>query len=342
MIFISFNNRNDNCGDRLIYEKLRAELNKHVKTLPYKSTPLGYKEEALRFRQIFLIALKKRIFSGKISIIFDSPGARFKPKILQKKSHLKKFKKMMERTAWGIIGGKYMVTGISVDETVLIENYTHYHSIGVRDSFSLNFLKDKNLPANYCPDMSFLQKPSMQMQFKKSALLSFRSKLPDNDYDKNMQVDLETSITNVIRVLRDKGFQATFFSQVSEDNEFNSRLAKLHNCEYIEHDPTDTSIKSIYEQYGVTVSNRLHVLLPAAYSGSLPFGLVSNEQKKILSLFETVGLDEYISGIENSELFEKIFLNKIKDFETEKLKIFNLFSIQYKDCRNFIASMVKD
>ena len=53
--------------------------------------------------------------------------------------------------------------------------------------------------------------------------------------------------------------------------------------------PVDFNYGEFLMDYGIVLSNRLHVLLPAMSEGLLPIVLISKQHTKLRSLFETNG-----------------------------------------------------
>jgi polysaccharide pyruvyl transferase WcaK-like protein len=187
--------------------------------------------------------------------------------------------------------------------------------------------------------MSLLCSPQKRSEFKSTALLSFRKELPDNDYDVALKSELEKNIEIIVNELEQQGIKPTFFSQVTEDNDFNLDLANRYNCSFIEHDPSDINLETVFNNYGVAISNRLHVLLPAASSGCHPIALVSNNHRKIIDLFQTIGIADCVLLDSNIERCTNIIQSIKHDFDNLSTKLYLALLEQHTACQAFIKKM---
>jgi len=301
MILISFNSRDDNLGDKLIFSCLLEELNKHDEVYIFGSSPNDFENGPLRLRQAFAKALAFRLKGSEV-LVFDSPGARFRPKMVLKPKVSRKIKDKITDMVWSLIGVKFHVVGISMDERTGVDPYRRmrrYSSIGVRDKKSLELLSGVVNCVNLVPDMAFLRSPSMKELFDSRIAVSLRQETPDNQYDSTYRSALEQALNLVLHFFTDEKWSVRFFSNVIEDRQFNSELSnkfsRMHgDIEYIDEMAVDLDYQRFFGGYSVVLSNRLHVLIPAMSAGLLPIALVSRSHSKIIDLFYSYGLEQFL------------------------------------------------
>lgn len=315
MILISFNSRDDNLGDKLIFSCLYSELQRHDKVFIFGSSPAGSKRRALRLREAFAKAFLYRTKGDRV-FVFHSPGARFLPKHAMNPKFSKRVKDKITVAIWSLLGAKFHVVGISTDKRYVAERYgrlMRYNTIGVRDKESLDVLNRVVDSASLVPDMAFLRLPSKRAKFETKVIVSLRQETPDDQYDANYKPALESSLTSVFVPFFNNQWSVSFFANVIEDQSFNNALAlrfsKIQShVNYIERMPIDLDYGTFFAGYGVVVSNRLHVLIPAMSEGLLPVALVSRTHSKIISLFCSYGLSQFLvyTDESNDNIQEKI------------------------------------
>jgi len=301
MILITFNSRDDNLGDKLIFSCLYSELQRYDEVFIFGSSPLGSRQKALRLREAFAKAFVHRTKGHRI-FVFHSPGARFLPKNAMNPKLAKRAKDKITLLIWWLLGAKFHVVGISADERYVVKRYKlfeRYKTIGVRDKESLSLLSRIVNSATLVPDMAFLRLPSKRAVFDTKVIVSLRQETPDDQYNVNYKPALEFSLNSVLLPFFNKQQSVSFFANVMEDQSFNSALAldfskTQRHVNYVEIMPIGLDYNAFFEGYGVVVSNRLHVLIPAMSAGLLPVALVSKAHSKIISLFCSYGLDRFL------------------------------------------------
>lgn len=301
MILITFNNRNDNLGDKLIFSCLYAELQLHDEVYVFGNSPNGFEQKALRLREAFVKAFIAKLKGHKV-FVFHPPGARFLPKNTVNSRLSKRLKDKAIFFIWSLIGAKLHVVGISIDERSGAERYKRfkrYETIGVRDKRSVELLSEVVKSVNLTPDMAFLRLPLKKTTFETKVFVSLRQETPDDRYDSNYKPALETSLNSALTPFFDKQWHIGFFANVIEDQLFNLTLSRdfsrTYSCvDYVNDMPIDLNYTKFFEGYGAVVSNRLHVLIPAMSEGLLPIALVSKAHSKIINLFSSYGLDQFI------------------------------------------------
>ncbi len=301
MILISFNSRNDNLGDKLIFSCLYAELELHDEVYVFGNSPDGFKQKALRLREAFVKAFLARVKGHKV-FVFHSPGARFLPKNTVNPKLVKRLKDKAIFFIWSLIGAKLHVVGISIDERSGVERYKRfkrYETIGVRDKRSVDLLSEVVKSVNLTPDMAFLRLPLKRTTLEAKVFVSLRQETPDDRYDSKYKPALEASLSSALTPFFDKQWNISFFSNVIEDQPFNLSLSRDFSStnnyvDYVNDMPVDLNYTKFFDGYGAVVSNRLHVLIPAMTEGLLPVALVSKAHSKIINLFSSYGLDRFL------------------------------------------------
>jgi hypothetical protein len=338
---MKFNDRHDNYGDQLIFKCLFDELSKYQPVHFYMSAPRFAETEALRFRKAFTSALTKRLFHGERSIILDSPGARFKPKYIPIVTLEKRLKKYTITMLWKLIGAEFRVTGISLDRSAVFKNYQHYSRIGVRDRASIDLLKENGIKSDFCPDLSLLRNPVRREKLVKSVIMSFRSETPDNRYATDHRTEVSQTIQKAASVLAHKNYHFSFYSQVLEDNDFNSDFSNIFGVGYLPNSIVNFDYEDYFADFGIVISNRLHVLLPAMSCGIIPIALIARGHTKIKSLFIAQGWGEYI--IYTDEVFKlSDMLSKIEnDFNNHRLSLYNSLVASQRDAQNHIKLLTE-
>ncbi len=297
MILIKFNGRDDNIGDRLIFSCLYAELRRYDDVYVFGSSPKGFGQNALRFREAFAKAVVCK-FRGRGTFVFHPPGARFLPKEPKKPKLKERFKDKLILLIWSLVGAKLHITGISLGEKFDADHYKRFETIGVRDKRSAELLSRIVKNVKLCPDMAFLRMPAHKKSVDDKVFVSLREETPDNSYDSDYYSALKVALKSVLTPFFSEGRSVRFFSNVIEDRKFNIDLSKMYssinNVDYVEKMPADFDYKSFFEGYGAVVSNRLHVLIPAMSEGLLPVALVSRTHSKIINLFCSYGFDQFL------------------------------------------------
>ena len=311
MILLKFNDRDDNYGDQLIFQCLENELRKYETVRFYSNAPSQREIAPLRFREAYVLALKARLFRSEQTLIFDPPGARFIRSELPDESLRKRAKDTLVTRLWKLLGARFMTTGISVDPSIEISDFSQYRIVGVRDNQSLDVLHKKGINVSYCPDMACLREPEIRHHFEGNCyLVSLRSNTPDirdgSSFAKQVIGQLEALFCD-----NDTTSDLLLYSQVLEDDEFNNGLrlsfSKNNRSASFESNPPENfDYKSLFENTDIVISNRLHILLPALTEGLLAVALVSKKHLKIINFFKTHGWEHLIIYIEDENLVPRI------------------------------------
>ncbi len=329
MILMKFNGRHDNLGDRLIFSCLYNELKQYDEVYFFGTEQSEFIESPLRFRQAYFKAIMS-FFRGSKTIVFHPPGARFLPRKVVAKSKAERLKDRIMLLAWSLVRVELHITGISLGQKFDSQHYRRFKSIGVRDRESQHWLSQAGVQSNLCPDMAFLRLPRAPNRDGRQVMVSLRRETPDDFYDSAYSALLKKGLSAVLDAFAGREEKATFFSNVNEDREFNIELvAELTASEmalvYLEDCPQDLDYSRFFKNTGVVISNRLHVLLPAMSEGLLPIALVSRKHYKIVNLFCSFGLDEFLIYVEECEsIKEKVIKlldnqNQLRNENYEKL-----------------------
>lgn len=337
MIYMTFNNRNDNIGDLLIFMLLEKEIRKHRDTCYLMCAPKYATDKPLRFREAFIKSMKYRIKKKERTILIDSPGARFKPRNSLNKSK----KKILIEFLWRTIGAKTSVIGISIDSKPEAKDYKHYSKIGVRDKSSYSKISLISENAFFCPDMALLLEPSLKILPTKKAILSFRESTPDNNYTKGYGTELRKKLSIIMEELRNKSIDCAFFSQVDEDYNFNKDLAKTFQCEFISSSIDNFNFSEFYSEYQMVISNRLHVLLPGMSSGLSPVPLISRDHTKIKNLFESYGWGELIEFFEEESSINKLIQRMSCDKNDIRKDLYDQLLKKKREIEDSIKEFIK-
>ena len=303
MIFIRFNGRNDNIGDRLIFTLLYNELILYDRVFIFGSAPFEIDDRPLRIREALFKAFINKV-KGNKTLLFYPPGAHVVFRAEQHKTRFRLLKDKVILSLWMLSQTKIHVVGISVGEDFKQNNYKHFSSIGVRDLSSFDLLSRVSGVVKTCPDMAFLRMPK-EPKSSKNIIVSFRKATPDDGYSSRYGELLSEKVAVLISAFSNIDRKISFFSNVLEDKDFNLSLIqdnKSTNSDlaYIDELPINFDYEKFLSEYGVVVSNRLHVLLPAMSEGLLPIAVVSRNHHKIIDLFSSYGFEDFLVFVESS------------------------------------------
>lgn len=338
MIFITFNNRNDNFGDQLIFSLLYRELSGIQPIHILNNRPAILKNEPiLRLRKALKLAMIAK-FSGERVFLLDPPCARLAPRF-SKKSFIEIIKMGVINSLWRVVGAEYCVVGISVATDLPKNTFNGYKLIGLRDKNSLKQISRLHRHASYCPDMACL------MDVKRKAyrqngriIMSFRRDVPEEQLsDSSDKVlasidELINTETNLIDI-----DDVSFYAQVNEDIEYNRQLgiSLLHRDDLIISDAVEeTYYASLFDDCRLVISNRLHVILPAMLEGVAVIALISKSHAKIVNLLTSYGLEDNILYIEDVMGGDYVSLGKweyqkIMNDNYEKLSVIHNYTKKY-------------
>lgn len=173
----------------------------------------------------------------------------------------------------------------------------------VRDEYSAALLRKSGVRVDaVVPDFAMNLPPfPMDGVIERNAIaVSFRT-----DKYPSRRGEIESFVEHLVRTnarLRDTPLCIKFVAQVRRDNRFmEEQWRKFKNVEGIraEYYKCDHSIemcRAVYADCENVYSNRLHALLMALSVGATPIAVIDEEEdKKVLGLFETLGLKDCIS-----------------------------------------------
>lgn len=213
-----------------------------------------------------------------------------------------------------------------------------YDQIGIRSYKNQQELSQNLRNVIYVPDMAFLYSvlsDSFKTSDSRRIALSFR------------KVENEECFIEKIKIICNfflgKKYEIDIVYQVDEDKSFCQRIFNTLNENSIHFVDTliDYYSLDIYTKYDFVISNRLHVLLIAAISGAVPYGLVmqSVKENKILNVFSSIFESRLVSYIED---FKEEYISDIFNKELAlKNEIENCVRIQKSLCVNFISKVIR-
>lgn len=218
-----------------------------------------------------------------------------------------------------------------------------YISYTVRENFSMDYCKSIGIKnVEYFPDLAFVLPKVFHGSsgFKKSEekyfeyLFSFRRpKNSENVYKNIIKNICSDNIKNTICV-----------TQVARDIDFNTELSEFAGVNSIKHVVYERDgVESVFECYSdsrVVLSNRLHVLLFAGAKGALPIPVVSSrENKKIIGIYEAMGLDYLVVDVDRGA---DACVDKIKKIKNEYEKNTSIFLNEFNKNAETIKKYIYD
>jgi hypothetical protein len=307
-----FNGRSDNPGDMLIYDCLVGHLQKFGEVRAFDEVPWSRHDiPTLNRSDLLKLAIKaffSRLSSRRIRLIIVYPpgavvGAWHVP---QTGSSLQSLKQLLKSLLWNLAGRESILLGASCYDSEHLRS-CGFSLIGLRDDESLQAFSDvPDSKIVYCPDLSLSVKQDNSGENRGKALLSFREEFPEKGMAESYGQDLVRRIGEVFECMNTYSpGSVSFFCQVPEDEPFNKKLLELTGAgdsSWIA-SPTYESLLTYYQDVGIVISNRLHILLVAALAGALPIALTTSTHKKIVSLYKRLGWDALVLDC-NSENIE--------------------------------------
>lgn len=307
LIRADFNHRNDNIGDQAIYLALVHALAKHTRVFISGKRPsflTGDKIEDGTWRWRFN-CLSARV-RGERVIRFLAPGGyggtlKPAPPSITISSKLKKL-----IGTW--MNGETVQLGSSAKPGSDFARWKNAAWIGVRDQVSVDALRQAGLPNfGYFPDLAFLfpvnsiQSPKDDRQ---SIGFTFRQELPETP----SRYSAASAITKTLDrfFAKESISDLCWYHQVDEDRDYIEQLherfgGELHNAAL-----SLSSFPEFYNKRRFVVSNRLHALLLAGLCGTVPIALTTRSHQKLVSVFETVGLNELVVDVDEADAAERL------------------------------------
>lgn len=196
-------------------------------------------------------------------------------------------------------GGKVLKVGRSLSGGSVVSlaleraqaRLTNYYS--VRDRESRDLVQTSRITVR--PDVAF----AARLGIEEGEKLIERSVVAFS-FREDRKFDYPT-VGSLIDEAREMGMTPVFLSQVRRDRDFNARLSKEFNVEYLDW-PEELDeithlgrILSVYSRAHAVVTNRLHALVFGLRCGAAPIGLSDPQDPKLTKTLRTVGLE---SGVE--------------------------------------------
>jgi len=359
LLFLYFaKTQHENLGDRLIARTLLHNIRNYGRVvLNVKGCPVDYKGELKNDcykieKENYLFFLLKYLVYSKVKnielFVIMKPGHFYG----LDGGFINKFVQTLTIIFFGFLGVKFCRFGASVGP---FEKHIEFLEI-VASKFYYKYTARENLSIEYCkrigvknveffPDFAFAIPGHIAVNIVESSqreniVFSFRS---SRYIEKNSGI---AHLRNLIIGLNLKEYgckNSLFISQVTRDYSIMSKLFPDNEI-FVYPNCSSDEIFEHYNKSLVVVSNRLHSLLFAAFCGCLPIALVSSgENKKIVGVFQAIGLDFLILNIEDPCINDKIThivsnLNQYKImldevFKDNRMKIFNELDSIFKGCK---------
>ncbi|MDF5680380.1 polysaccharide pyruvyl transferase family protein [Vibrio parahaemolyticus] len=325
----------ENFGDLVINQNLikmmreKGELVIDTNGVP-ESYLLGLElnnREVFKGKNFFLKIVKDSLSKKNTVLFFTKPGHV---------SYKNELSSLVRQTLTAIVYSIMYICGVKIcrfggsigNETgfaryIEIFKGRLYSKYIVRDSGSFKLAKDKNYKnLDLASDLAFNCECYFDEDKKENynnILASFRNG-PDLSKLKSLINKLNSSyeVDGIIQVDRDLKFMRELF----QNKNFDKYLSTS--------DKFKSQILESYSNNSIAISNRLHVLLLSASYGVVPFAYVNKDNKKIIDIYNDLGLDSLLIYETDSVdlIFDKIHscnltltrkkLSKIFEKESEK------------------------
>ena len=345
----------DNLGDLIINKCLIDELAKHTDVfIDIKDTDGSFqkyltdnekvhsldKDYGFSFRSLSSI----KFYTGlrnEFKYLFKSPGPIFyRSKITIKEKIRSKVFDFIYR-AFRKNGDTFIIgSEVSLESDSLVNRLQGLHKfkkILLRSIGNVEYLRTLGFNnVDYIPDLCFLMRDRVNPNKAKDVIgISFRDL---NDPAEDQSIERATRV--LVDYYTKRGNKIVFFYQVERDRDYTHKLFKpfsdysnvtFHNKNL------DLSEISIYEDFRILISNRLHVLLLGFIHNSVAFPVLNDNFKtrKIPGILESIGFMEdtvhqiTVDALEATET----------DYESLVKKIDTINETQYEICKNKIANI---
>lgn len=345
----------DNLGDLIINKCLIDELAKHTAVfLDLKSGNEGFNQPLLESKNVYSLykqygfsfrntsCLKYFIsYKKEFNYLFKSPGPiiyKIKPsfkEILRNKVLALLYGFFSRHGDMSIIGSEVSLESDRLENS--LKGLRKVKNLLLRSKDNVKYLRTLNFKnAKYIPDLCFLLRDKVNPNVKKDVIgLSFRDL---NDPIGDRSINSSTSI--LVDFYTNRGKKIVFFYQVERDRDYTENLynkfADYSNVSFINQCLKYDEI-SIYEDFRVVISNRLHVILLGFIHNSITFPILNNNFKtrKIPGILESIGYgqDTYDQLTKSSlEATEENYDNLVK-------KVNEINEIQFNVCKNEISKI---
>lgn len=340
----------DNTGEVLIYKSLLEQLrpygqiviDDHNEKSAIFLEKIGVKQDELLstyspcpfILAMLLSALTQVVSTRKVAFVTGLGEHRY----TTVKSSVKNFSAACLLALLKLLGVKVVRIGMSMHIAGLLPKFSerilsmfvdHYY---VRDSLSQRMCRDAGVKcAKIAPDLSWAyavdcQKIDDESSEVTNCIFSFRSSLYKGDISKIENLK-EAIVILAHTLIRQYGCSIQITYQVGTDanfaHELYQTLSRQHdNVFLVEELITLENAGSFYGHAQLVFSNRLHTLLLSYKYGAVPIGFIDkSNQKKIVGIFEDVGLEDLLIDFEYVKRASFGFphvrdaINKIRDVE---------------------------
>ncbi len=324
-----------NSGDQLINLATLTNVRKHgVVVINDANTPewfiegIGAKDDE-RFSRYRSGRFYSSFMHLLISNKFCGPEEKYSLIIPPGHSSRRGVKEAMTAASWYVklgifkaLGCKVIRAGFSIGPfdrlNALVESFGSrcFSYYGLRDNESMSIAsKYRFRNVSYFPDLAWSFKPirfNGSAEFPTDVVVSFRSNAYGTNHDAEYLAPIQNSLIRLVKETSLAGGAVKVCYQVESDAEAARQLccalsdAGL-NSSLIDHKLTISEAVAVYGSARVVISNRLHVLLLAAQSGTLPIPLANgNDNVKITSILRDNDLSDLILNLDN-DVSENVF-----------------------------------
>lgn len=318
--FLSIKTQFDNLGDALINREMARASGERVRTyidlsrcpdsfarmMGVDSIPgVTLLRERGYVRLLWRVLLERS--RGNSCYFMLNPGG-----LGPKKNSKQRFSALMYNGLLSIfakLGVNVCQVGVSFDKMQKTDlKLTRYraslmHSFVVRDPVSYDYLKSENVKVvGVVPDLSFNLYTNRKIRLDERSIVAFSFRFDSSGLGDVARV--ASHLKEIAYLIGDK-YEFLFISQVRRDSEPLLRLKQemanelpRFKMDFVECVESIDEAIAIYSQVKFIFSNRLHALLLAAYSGAVPYALIDpNKNRKIVSLFESIGLEQQLLDV---------------------------------------------
>lgn len=346
-----------NTGDLLINKTLLDIISsKGMIVVNDTKMPVSYKNELLHnvsnvllfsenltnlsFSRMMISSLLKNFIFKKTEIyILENPGHHISKLIKPGKSHYKDFFKKYVQSMLGCNILKIGVTlGPYSDSMSIFYSRISklYHSILIRDFKTLELTNQFNFSnVSYIPDLAwaynhdkFVRTPTVEIPKDKYIVLSFRDAIEGTARNRDYYDQIQNSIEKILKTNLDYTFVFSF--QVMYDREvckdFVALFEAKYNVVFIDSCLSISDAMHLYSNSEMVISNRLHVLLLAIKSKTLPVAITNvSQHNKLVSMFYDENVNECVIDVESLDL-----TNQLDALCNQKDMILNKFDLIVK------------
>ena len=313
----------ENTGDLLINLSLLSNLKGYGEIIvDDKNKPEWFLQNLLQNEEIrfstysqrdivsyLLRTLPRRVFSSRKEKVYLLlvPGDTSRK---GRKKAISKFKELSKFAVLKFFGCRIVRLGFSIGPfdrlNLLAEKLSShiYHAYGLRDTKSLALAKKNNFKhLFFAPDFAWSYRLNLSNRRSEGAssyiVLSFRSNAYGTLHDKAFLEPVLKNLNAILSLDYFKAFQVKVVYQVQFDRDASTQIYEYlkDKCdiEFIDRKLLLDDCLTLYNGARLIISNRLHVLLSAALTGTLSLPLINAQQnKKIVSIYEDNNLSSLL------------------------------------------------